>query len=110
MRTFSSYIGTVYDVLNLKKISLIHEAYRFIERRLMKFRKKPVVIDAVQFNGAACPDGVYQLCGGHPTGFFIDTLEGRMSVNVWDWIITGIPGGKYPCKPDIFEKTYEAVI
>ena len=75
----------------------------------MKFRKKPVIIDAVQFDGLSCPDGVYQLWGEPPTGFFIDTLEGRMNVSVGDWIITGVAGEKYPCKPDIFEKTYEPV-
>ena len=39
----------------------------------------------------------------------IDTLEGRMKANLFDWIIKGVNGEFYPCKPDIFEKTYEKV-
>lgn len=61
----------------------------------MKFRKKPVVIEAEQHNG--------------DQPIFIDTLEGRMKADPGDWIITGIKGEKYPCKPDIFESTYELV-
>jgi hypothetical protein len=38
---------------------------------------------------------------------YIDTLEGRHHVQFGDWIITGVKGEKYPCKPDIFEMTYE---
>lgn len=58
---------------------------------IKKFRKKPVVIEAYQ------------------TDMEIDilTLEGTMHASVGDWIITGVNGEKYPCKPDIFEKTYE---
>lgn len=59
----------------------------------MKFRKKPVVIEA------------YQTL----TEKLIDTLEGTMKAMPGDWIITGVKGEKYPCKPDIFEQTYEAV-
>ena len=63
------------------------------QRRSMKFRKKPVVIDAVR---ATCDQ-------------YITTLEGVMKANAGDWIITGVKGEKYPCKPDIFEATYEPV-
>lgn len=85
-----------------------------------KFRKKPVVIEAVQFDvGGAhktkLPDGVEVL--KHSAGadnfnymgfeFGIYTLEGLMSVRDQDWIITGVKGEKYPCKPDIFDLTYE---
>jgi hypothetical protein len=92
------------------------------------FRKKPVVIQAVQFDGSVpYPEGVkgryIDPMGGahdgqeHVKGMVldmdfkavIDTLEGTMRVNVGDWIITGIKGEKYPCKPDIFEATYELV-
>lgn len=80
----------------------------------MKFRKKPIVIEAVRvteewFDG----DHPNPL---HPIGLLIDplhrcviieTLEGRMSAVVGDWIITGIKGERYPCKPDIFAATYE---
>ena len=82
----------------------------------MKFRKKPVVIDAVQITEE-------MLNGTHPndahiTGLvydpkekcvFIGTLEGRMRGDIGDWIITGVQGERYPCKPDIFEATYEPV-
>lgn len=82
----------------------------------MKFRKKPVVIDAVQFDA----NGDWPSCvfawpdehGARPrdTSFgYIKTLEGKMSVCHGDWIITGIAGENYPCKPDIFEATYEPV-
>lgn len=77
----------------------------------MKFRKKPVVIEATQFN---------QL-GDHPaviaseksaTGFGIQTLEHVdiiHEVTPGDWIITGVKGEVYACKPDVFEQTYEPV-
>ena len=75
----------------------------------MKFRKKPVVIEAKQFlvsdiNG--WPQGVYK-DGTSPTGYQIDTIEGSHQVTEGDWIITGVKGERYPCKPDIFEMTYE---
>lgn len=82
---------------------------------MSKYRKKPVVIEAVQW---PChhPAVVHCDCStkpgtgcancGHP---FIQTLEGPLRVAVGDWIITGINGEHYPCKPDIFAKTYEAV-
>ena len=79
----------------------------------MKFRKKPVVIDAVQYNGDNF-NVVRQFVGIslplHQLGddkIGIQTLEGVMTANVGDWIIKGIKGEFYPCKPDIFEKTYE---
>ena len=72
----------------------------------MKFRKKPVVIEATQWFSM----------GDHPavknhfdTGMgYIDTLEGALIVKPGDWIITGVKGEHYPCKPDIFEMTYES--
>ena len=74
----------------------------------MKYRKKPVVIDAWEFNKG----------GDHPkvtatkltaTGYGIETLEGFMAVTPGDYIIRGVHGEYYACKPDIFKKTYEAV-
>ncbi len=81
----------------------------------MKFRKKPVVIDAVLWDGK-----LSTLAG---LGFYentvsqellsaplqIQTLEGDMTAQVGDWIIKGVNGELYPCKPDIFHKTYEEV-
>ena len=57
----------------------------------MKFRKRPVVIEAYQAENE----------------LFIPTLEGVMHAEAGDWIITGVQGEQYPCKPDIFLQTYE---
>ena len=84
---------------------------------LMKFRKKPVVIDATQFKYIDGFNGVKtvalaELLGlecGHHALWEIPTLEGRHMVSDCDWIITGVKGEKYACKPDIFEQTYESV-
>jgi len=81
----------------------------------MKFRKKPVVIEATQWFPGVKIEGVEE--GVYVDGPFVglkyasvDTLEGRvLNVSPGDWIITGIKGERYPCKPDIFEATYEAV-
>lgn len=78
---------------------------------MMKYRKKPVVIEAIQFfenSEGGWPLGVYK-DSSSPTGFAIDTLEGSHHVTEGDFIITGVKGETYPCKPDIFELTYEVV-
>jgi len=91
----------------------------------MKFKKKPIVIEAEQYKGVnssePLPEGVVPPVTGlkgaaiqivaseRPLGAYIKTLEGNMLVSSGDWIITGVAGEKYPCKPDIFEATYEAV-
>lgn len=78
----------------------------------MKYRKKPIVIEAVQFTEAIATrmEMVEELgVKLRVTGFGIDTLEGYMHVSIGDWIITGIKGERYPCKPDIFDATYELV-
>ena len=59
----------------------------------LKFRKKPIVIEAYQTDEE----------------MIIHTLEGPLRAAPGDWIITGIRGEQYPCKPDVFEKTYEPV-
>ena len=59
----------------------------------MKYRKRPVIIEAYQTEEE----------------LDIPTLEGVMHANKGDYIITGVHGEKYPCKPDIFEETYEPV-
>ena len=78
---------------------------------MSRWRKKPVVVEAEQFvnrlvSGVPLhiPEGVVRLADGN---FVISTLEGPHIVTDGDWIITGIKGEKYPCKPDIFEATYE---
>ena len=80
----------------------------------MKYRKKPVVIDAIQFTGEnhnEIADFIGKAgCRAHNTGSItISTLEGTMNASKGDFIIKGVNGEFYPCKPDIFEKTYEAV-
>jgi hypothetical protein len=77
-----------------------------------KFRKKPVVIEAVEFNGSNHQEVIVfsngnamQLTGMQHVE--IPTLEGTMRADKGDWIIKGVNGEFYPCKPDIFEKTYE---
>jgi len=79
----------------------------------MEYRKKPVVIEAVQIT-----DEWFDLPHLHPIGVIlspqdrqaeVETLEGVMRGNVGDWLITGVKGEKYFCKPDIFEMTYEPV-
>jgi hypothetical protein len=86
-----------------------------------RYRKKPVVITARQFetNNAPTNDHMNGLVawievnGGKArhdgTDIFIETLEGEMRATVGDWIIQGVKGEFYPCKPDIFAATYEAV-
>jgi len=84
----------------------------------MKFRKKPIVIDAIQYDGSdqSIADISEFMSADRPLrwlstddSLMIDTLEGSMKANVGDWIIKGIKGECYPCKPDIFEATYEKV-
>ncbi len=80
----------------------------------MKFRKKPVVIDAIQFTGNNA-EGIakWMKSGNSPVGnkeiITIYILEGEMTARVNDWIIKGIKGEFYPCKDDIFRMTYEPV-
>lgn len=83
---------------------------------MARYRKKPVVIDAFKWSGDE-----YQLEDPHwivdliDKGFitinypfmYIHTLEGIMKADAGDWIIRGVKGEVYPCKPDIFEATYE---
>lgn len=76
----------------------------------MKFRKKPVVIEATQWWVQGDHPAVMRNAVGMPHEYgWIDTLEGSHIVTPGDWIITGIKGEHYPCKPDIFEATYERV-
>lgn len=81
---------------------------------MAKFRKKPVVIEAVQYQpGERLPEGVLLGCTecGNPLTFVphVHTLEGTMMVSPGDWIVTGVKGERYPCKPDIFAATYDPV-
>lgn len=81
-----------------------------------KFRKKPVVIEAVQWTGDNIEE-IDQLADKadvptilHKNGMlYIRTLEGTMEGSMGDWIIKGVQGEMYPCKPDVFAATYERV-
>lgn len=89
----------------------------------MRFRKRPIEIEAVQlrwdtWNEMCDHAGVGKLSEGKPEGaqtkdgkiqLNIPTLEGLMTGQEGDWIIKGVHNEIYPCKPDIFEKTYEPV-
>jgi hypothetical protein len=89
-----------------------------------QFRKKPVVIEARQFNASSDLKELKEWCGAtdatetgncspeFPEGFdypclSIGTLEGSMKASIGDWIIKGVNGEFYPCKNEIFFKTYE---
>lgn len=76
-----------------------------------KYTKKPVIVQAVQFDGYNAEE-IKNFCGdscqtGFPDRIIIHTLEGNMIANMGDYIIKGIKGEFYPCKPDIFEEIYE---
>lgn len=90
----------------------------------MKFRKKPIEVEAVQYDGT--PLSCHQIVSftsnsntpaflapkrPHAPGFVltIRTREGVMAVSPGDWVIRGVAGEHYPCKPDIFAATYEPV-
>lgn len=81
-----------------------------------KFRKKPVEVEAIKW--VPCESVLNQLCdflGGKITTdknnrIEIETLEGNIYASPGDWVIKGIKGEFYPCKPDIFEATYDPVL
>ena len=86
---------------------------------MAKYRKKPVVIEAVQWNVECYPEHEALIVWGEGkiipvlhegiTKLQVQTLEGPIYASKGDYIIKGISGEFYPCKPDIFEKTYEPV-
>lgn len=86
---------------------------------MAKYKKKPVIVEAVQYTGdvysteiedmsfhEAYRDGIIREEKGN---LLIKTLEGTMIANKGDYIIKGVKGEFYPCKPDIFKRTYELV-
>lgn len=79
---------------------------------IKKYRKKPVIIEAIQWNGKNLNviDGfIGEAIDNNGMTLTIHTLEGDMEAKVGDYIIKGVNGEFYPCKPDIFAKTYEEV-
>lgn len=85
---------------------------------MAKYRKRPVVIEAMRFTQET-KDQVFAwvTCSayaaldnlGNPI-LIIQTLEGNMTVSLGDWVIKGVKGEFYPCRPDIFAATYELVM
>lgn len=93
----------------------------------MKARKKPVVVEAIQWTGALDSFSElvhfanvtkYRQSTNDPQMIFesdrygylyVQTLEGEMRISIGDYVIKGVNGEFYPCKPDIFEKTYEVI-
>ncbi len=82
----------------------------------MKFRKRPIVIEAMRFDGSRTSFAEILAWAGPDQGMMMDTLhrtvrihtlEGPIYADVGDWIIRGVKGEFYPCKPDIFDLTYE---
>ena len=84
---------------------------------MTKFRKKPVIIDAVQWTGNNYSEisklgetsAVCRHLSVLENRLMVDTMEGVMAASINDWIIRGVKGELYPCKPDIFEMTYERI-
>ena len=80
---------------------------------IQKFKKKPVIIEAVQYDNNKneieefVGTALRTLQKESETFLFIDTLEGTMRIDPDDYVIKGVHGEFYPCKPDIFEETYE---
>jgi hypothetical protein len=89
----------------------------------MKYRKKPVVVDAEQWDGTysdlkrimglfpymEIPHMEYHEANNTVGVWYVGTLEGKHRVSPNDYVIKGIKGEFYPCKPDIFEMTYDAL-
>ncbi len=81
----------------------------------MKYRKKPLVIEAIQWTGDNFQDVMLFAAGASIAHDFVDdvitipTLEGQMEASKGDWIIKGIVGEFYPCKPNVFRDSYDLV-
>lgn len=81
----------------------------------MKYRKKPVIVEAVLWDGCNISelrqflsDGIFFFDEKRVKGgLIVKTLEGENSASIGDYIVKGVDGEFYPCKPDVFEKTYE---
>lgn len=78
-----------------------------------KYKKKPVIIEAIQWTGknlSEIDNFIDRTVDNKETTLVIHTLEGDMEASIGDYIIKGVNGEFYPCKPDIFDKTYEEVV
>jgi hypothetical protein len=84
----------------------------------MKYRKKPIEVEAIQYTGKNIGE-IESFLGYKPKKYYdditnltilaIETMEGALGATENDWIIKGIRGEFYPCKPDIFQETYEKI-
>ncbi len=79
---------------------------------MSQYRKKPIVVEALQYTGKNHNEMLHFMCPDLPDDAVafdetIKTLEGKLHVSPMDWVIRGVKGELYPCKPDIFEETYE---
>ena len=115
------------DIRAYKVIDITYTRRRIWQTMIKKYMKKPIVVEAIQLTetnhaeviefitvnpddyefGKPLESG--ELMGGNSKGIYISTLEGVMEAKIGDYIIKGVNGEFYPCKPDIFEKTYEVV-
>jgi hypothetical protein len=105
-------------------VELSESLIKPIEGDKMRYRKKPVIIEAIEWNGTNTKE-IFNFTGRHHSvkdwsvnklhnlvltdGLKIFTLEGKMNADIGDYIIKGVKGECYPCKPDIFHTTYEQV-
>lgn len=80
---------------------------------MAKYKTKPCEIEAIQWTGKNIIEildwGQGNILWNDVDDLFIDTLEGRMKADINDYIIKGLRGEFYPCKPDVFEKKYEKI-
>lgn len=106
-----SFIGLPFNLNNFFRDNFFSYWYFKIwwGKEKMKFRKKPVVVEAFQwFNNQPSVEGM-EADLNSPSGFSCNTLEGKLNISSGDWIIKGIGGEFYPCKPEVFDKTYEPI-
>lgn len=80
---------------------------------MARYKTKPCEIEALQYTGNNTIEildwGQGKILWDDMDNLYIETLEGRMRADVYDYIIKGLRGEFYPCKPDVFEKKYEAI-
>ena len=93
---------------------------------VQRYTKLPITIEAIQFNGGNAsdiarwvdpmvsenelPEGWWIAADGNGAGLMVPTTEGVMRADIGDWIIKGVKGEFYPCKPDIFAMSYRPVV
>lgn len=125
-----SYYGSYKDIDSLIKATFSLASYQTVddvrvrqgtEMGIKKYIKKPIIIEAIQFTGDkenyneilnfvdSSAIAAESFTGGQIENIWIRTLEGIMTVSLNDYIIKGVHGEFYPCKPDIFNETYDKI-